>query len=106
MLDWFKEAALLTRRIPTPPLFRKKVRRELEENFRWIDRERKGYITYNDLVDSELVDGETATALMARYDVDNSGTLTCDEFLELLCPNGYRAHPQAVRAVDLDGRVL
>merc|ERR1712139_531913 len=103
MLEWFKEAALQRQRIPTPPLLPRRLRRELEENFRWIDRDRKGYITYRDLIESDLVDADMAKELVTRYDTDGSGSLDCDEFLMLLCPDGFRAHRRAVRAVTEDG---
>lgn len=106
MLKWFREAAFNQKRVSTPPLLPKKKRRELYENFRYLDREGTGKITYRDLVDSGLVDEEMAQDLMRRYDTDGSGDLDGEEFLELLCPNGYRAHAGVREAVDHHGAQL
>lgn len=106
MMRWFREAAFHFERAPTPPLLSKRKRRELTENFRWINKENKEKISYNDLVDSGLVDSTTASYLMAKYDTDKSNDLDCNEFLELLCPNGYRAHVDAMQAVDKHGNQL
>eukprot|EP00746_Dinoflagellata_sp_MGD_P003167 gnl/MRDRNA2_/MRDRNA2_106158_c0_seq1.p1 gnl/MRDRNA2_/MRDRNA2_106158_c0~~gnl/MRDRNA2_/MRDRNA2_106158_c0_seq1.p1 ORF type:complete len:516 (+),score=101.78 gnl/MRDRNA2_/MRDRNA2_106158_c0_seq1:176-1723(+) len=106
MLKWFREAAFHQKRVPTPPLLPKRKRRELYENFRWLDRAGTGKITYRDLVDSGLVDEEMAQDLMRKYDTDGSGDLDGEEFLELLCPNGYRAHSGVREAVDAHGAQL
>lgn len=106
MMRWFREAAYHQKRAPTPPLLPKRKRRELIENFRWINKENKGTISYQDLVDSGLVDSKMADDLMSKYDLDGSNDLDCNEFLELLCPNGYRAHADATQAVDKKGNQL
>merc|ERR1719265_1322850 len=47
-----------------------------------------------------------ANDLMARYDIDGNNGLEQNEFLELLCPDGFRAHPQATQAIDKEGQQL
>lgn len=106
MLEVFREAAFHQKRIPTPALLPRRKKKELVENFRWLDKEKKGVISYSDLVDSGLVDEQTANELMAKYDTDQSGDLDEDEFMEMLCPNGYRAHSKVTQAVDEHGRGL
>lgn len=106
MLRWFREAAFYQERVPTPPLLPKKRRKELMENFHYLDRSRTGKISYSDLVDGGLVDWEMAMDLMEKYDTDGSGDLDSEEFLELLCPFGYRAHKNARSAIDDKGRQL
>lgn len=106
MLNIFKLAALHNKRLPTPKLLPKRKRNELLENFKWLDKENKGIISYNDLVDGGLMDEETADELMTKYDTDGSGDLDGEEFLEMLCPHGYRAHEGSKKVVDTDGNKI
>lgn len=106
MLEIFKLAALHNKRLQTPKLLPKRKRHELLENFKWLDKNGKGIISYNDLVDGGLMDEETANELMQKYDTDGSGDLDAQEFLEMLCPHGYRAHQGSQRVMDHEGRLI
>jgi Ca2+-binding EF-hand superfamily protein len=106
MLEIFKLAALHNKRLPTPKLLPKRKRHELLENFKWLDTNSNGIISYGDLVDGGLMDEETANELMMKYDLDGSGDLDGEEFLEMLCPHGYRAHEGSKKVVDKEGRLI
>jgi len=79
-------------RVTTPPLISKKKRRQLLENFNYLDTEKHGIIKYQDMWDGGLVDEPMMNELRAKYDRTGRGTINQDEFLEMLCPFGRRAH--------------
>lgn len=93
-------------RVQTPPLLAKKKRKQLLENFRFLDKENRGVIAYTALVDGGLVDEELMHALRVKYDHHNRGFLDENDFLEMLCPYGCRAHEQVRRMVSTDDKLI
>eukprot|EP00928_Gymnodinium_smaydae_P094592 TRINITY_DN7965_c0_g2_i6.p1 TRINITY_DN7965_c0_g2~~TRINITY_DN7965_c0_g2_i6.p1 ORF type:complete len:679 (+),score=155.47 TRINITY_DN7965_c0_g2_i6:407-2443(+) len=92
-------------RMPTPRLMPKRIFRELAVNFRHICGDRSE-VRYEELCREGLVDEEGMINLRARYDADGDGVLSCDEFIDMLCPDGYRPTKTSVRATLPDGRPL
>jgi len=107
MRHWFLEAQHEMDRVPTPPLLPKKKAREILENFP-VDKRYSGGITYQDLLDSGVADAQTAQELWVAYGEEGDKTLVISEqtLLEMLCPNGFRAHAGVTRAVDKAGKPL
>lgn len=50
-----------------------------------------------------LVDGDMLLELKEKYDADRGGTLEFDEFLEMLCPFGFRATEHSVQVAYENG---
>jgi len=105
MLEWFRGAEFQADRATTPPLLPKKHKREVLENFPAIDREGKE-LSFEDLVDSGLVDHSVAQELKAQYDKSNTNRIGEALLLEMLCPNGYRAHKNVQTCADKQGQPL
>jgi len=104
MMHWFREAEFQNDRAGTPPLLPRRKRREVIENFPLLEAGQT--ITFQDLVESGLVDEATSRDLRDQYDRDGSSRISEDLLLEMLCPNGYRSHPDAHTAIDKMGRPL
>jgi len=105
MMQWFREAEFRCDRVQTPPLLPKMKRREVLENFPAIDRDGRD-ISFDDLVDSGLVDESTAKALRNQYDPEDNNRIGEPLLLEMLCPNGYRAHRSVRTCSDATGQPL
>merc|ERR1711988_1865182 len=75
---------IMLARVETPPMLSKKKRRELLENFNFIDKDKSGRITYQDLVDNGLIEHEMAVDLRSKYDYNGRGVLDQSDFLEML----------------------
>lgn len=107
MMNWFTESQFEMERVPTPPLLTKKKRREIIENFPFHDFSRGG-ISFQELLESGLADPATAKELWTTYAGDDHPKVRLSEarLLEMLCPNGYRAHPAVQSAVGRDGQQL
>lgn len=105
MMQWFREAEFRHDLAPTPPLLPKRKRREVLENFPAIDKGGQE-ISFEDLVDSGLVDESTAKDFRQQYDRSNSNRIDENLLLEMLCPNGYRAHPTVKTCADSEGQPL
>jgi len=54
-------------------------------------------------VEYGLVDGDMLLELKEKYDADRGGTLEFDEFLEMLCPFGFRATEHSVQVAYENG---
>lgn len=105
MMQYFREAEFRNDRSKTPPLLPPKKRREVIENFPKIHESDRS-ITFEDLVQSGLVDQSMASDLQARYDPDNTNVITEALLLEMLCPNGYLAHNNVKTCFDAQGQPL
>jgi len=88
------------------PLLSKRRRRELLENFKDLDSQGKGLVPYTELVMAGLADEDMMKELQAKYDKDGNGTLDFEEFLEMLCPYGFRAHSKVKVAITKDGQAM
>lgn len=92
--------------VEPPPLLPKRRKRELLENFRDLDSEGTGLVPYNELVLAGLTDKDMMKELREKYDKDGNGTLDFEEFLEMLCPYGFRAHEEVTVAVNKEGDAM
>merc|ERR1711879_455655 len=102
----FALAKLSAIRAKTPPVLSKTTQEELEENFHWLDADRSGAVHYDDLVHSGLVDKDLMEKLRKTHDKNGDGLLDCSEFVDMLCPLGFRAHGQVVHSTDEEGRPM
>jgi len=103
MMRWFREAQYEMDRVPTPPLLSKKKCREILENFTNV---REEGISFHDLLESGVADRGVAAELWEEFGDRDSTRITKSQLLEMLCPNGFRAHSDVRRAIDRDGRQL
>merc|ERR1712224_874627 len=65
-----------------------------------------GRIHYNEMAEAGLVEQAIVTELQKKYDRGGDGMLDCEEFIEMLCPYGYRAHKGVRQAILLDGQCM
>lgn len=93
-------------RVKTPPLLPKKKRRELLENFNFVDKRGRGLITYTDLVDGGLVEEQMMNEMMLKHDRGTNGVIDQDHFLEMLCPFGFRAHQRVKVMQNKDDKTI
>jgi Ca2+-binding EF-hand superfamily protein len=93
-------------RVPDPPRLPRKKKRQLLENFNFLDKHQQGFITFNDLVEADLVDDSMQHELQLKYDRSGKGILEADLFLEMLCPYGFQAHDRVKRITMEDDRVV
>eukprot|EP00747_Dinoflagellata_sp_TGD_P211832 gnl/TRDRNA2_/TRDRNA2_85013_c0_seq1.p1 gnl/TRDRNA2_/TRDRNA2_85013_c0~~gnl/TRDRNA2_/TRDRNA2_85013_c0_seq1.p1 ORF type:complete len:486 (-),score=101.52 gnl/TRDRNA2_/TRDRNA2_85013_c0_seq1:315-1772(-) len=103
MMQWFREAEFERLRVPLPPLLPKRKRRQILDNFPQLER---GPIRFYDFMTSGLVDIDTAREIREQYAMELNDELSEELLLEMLCPNGYRAHANVKTAVDGEGRTL
>jgi Ca2+-binding EF-hand superfamily protein len=100
-LHAFKEACA-----PDPPLLPKRKRRQLLENFVYLDSNHEGKIAYLDLVNGGLVDMDLMLTLIEMYDHGGHGTISQDVFLEMLCPYGFVAHERITRMLSAEDTIV
>jgi len=105
--------ALMTRamlgyyRIKSPSLLPQEKHTQLKGHYAQLEsRGENGVVFYNDLIEAGLVDAETSRELRHRYDVNRDGMIQLSEFLEMLCPNGFRVHEKQCRALAADGQPM
>jgi len=106
MMQMFDFHTFLNARAPDPPVLPKKKRRQLLENFYYLDKESRGVIQYMDLMSGGLVDSEMMKELQEMHDPSGSGHLSQDVFLEMLCPYGFLAHERVQRIATTDDQLI
>jgi len=106
MIQMFDFHRYLYARVTDPPRLPKKKRRQLLENFIYLDKLHTGVISFFDLVSGGLVDEFMMSELQSHYDLSGRGILSQDVFLEMLCPYGFRAHERVRRVVTEDGSTI
>jgi Ca2+-binding EF-hand superfamily protein len=106
MMRWYDEESMSTKAVPEPPVISVKTHQELVMNFKFIDYKRTGILTPADLVNAGLLDQDMCDELMAKFDANGDGTIEEHEFVEMLCPNGYRASQDSTTAIDAEGNPL
>lgn len=100
------DEAECAKRVPAPPVLPQEELNALIENFQYLDRDGSGNVTIMELVESGMVDADTATKNMELFDMDGSGELSVWEFCEMFCRPGFRAYPEARTAMDDEGNRL
>jgi len=106
MLQMFDFQVFMRARVPEPPRLPKKKRRELIENFKYLDKHSRGRIAFTDLVSGGLVDEHMMKELSSKYDLSGDGILSQDVFLEMLCPYGVQAHDRVQRIAMADDSTI
>jgi Ca2+-binding EF-hand superfamily protein len=107
MKSWFNECELTTWRTKTPPLLPKDQFDALASVFHFFDKDGSGSVTVDELIHSGLMDKEQAQKYVMEVDgPDGDGELCQNEFCELFCPTGFRAHAEAEKGTDEQGQRL
>lgn len=109
MNDYFQRADYEKDRVKTPPPLPPKKRRQIMDNLNEVmagGDSPPDTVTWQDLVDSEMVTPAMVKDLKVRHGSQNVTHLSKEMLLEMFCPNGYLAHEGVTRVVDKSGRVL
>jgi Ca2+-binding EF-hand superfamily protein len=93
-------------RVKTPPMLPDKKRKQLLGNFNFLDRNstlgQQGLITYQDMMEAGFIDSEMMEELRAKHDQNGQGVINEQDFLEMLCPYGCRAHEDIKEMINKD----
>lgn len=94
MREWCTEANLVRDkyRAATPPVLPQAEKSALQAVFAFFDKDGGGSLSVAELIMSGLMDRDYAKRFVAEVDQDGSGEIDVDEFCQLMCPNGFRAH--------------
>ena len=108
MRRWCTEMANSLERTATqtPPLLPEDQLEDLRCIFEYFDADHDGQLKVPELVAAGFLNPREVELTMAKYDVDGDGMLDLQEFQELLCPPGFRAHEKATTAKMQGGRRL
>jgi len=100
-------AVLGCMRIETPAMLPQDNQNVLIRHYNQLaSRGGHGFVSYADFAHAGLADAETTRELRHRYDLNRDGRIQLNEFLEMLCPNGFRVHEQQCRALSSDVQPL
>lgn len=107
MMGWFREAEFDRDRVKTPPVLPPRKRRAILDNF----PPRAGYcppgfMNWMDVKASSLMTETMLHELKEKCDPGQIVFIEEDKLLEVLCPNGYRAHNGVTRTVNKEGLPL
>lgn len=105
MKSWLQDHERMRHRVPTPPLLSNDQQEGLSENFRAYDRDASGTVSINELIYAGLIT-EEMECVFREFDQDNNGMLDAEEFLQMLCPCGYRAEESSRSCFDEEGKRL
>jgi len=110
MLRWVCMHELQKINHPTPPIISPEENRQLKNIFAAMATEGRSYITADDIAGGKLqdietklkniVDADTVRAVISQTEID----LTL--FVEVFCPNGYRAHEGQTKVLREEGTKL
>jgi len=100
------EEAQTAKAVPAPPVLPGEELEALIENFQYYDSDGSGAVTIQELLDSGMLDPDTAQKNMELFDLDGSGELNVWEFCEMFCRPGFRAYAEAHTAIDDEGNRL
>lgn len=105
MKAWCKEFAEEARaaRVPTPPLLRQGEVDELKAVFRHYDDEGNGELTFDRLVEIGIIARDQIQDFRREWDLNQNGVLDMNEFLDMMCPTGYRANKESRVSTLKDG---
>mmetsp|Transcript_22102 Transcript_22102/g.39657 ORF Transcript_22102/g.39657 Transcript_22102/m.39657 type:complete len:635 (-) Transcript_22102:83-1987(-) len=79
-------------RCSPPPVLPQEEKNALQAVFQSFDSDGGGTVTASELISSGLMDIDSARKFISEVDQDGSGEIDMDEFCELMCPHGFRAH--------------
>lgn len=102
LMEWICLSEIEKMRQPSPLIMDEKERRMLEAMFRSLCR--GGSCSAEEMVRRGL-EGSSADVSVFK-EVCGDGDVDLQQFLELMCPDGVQAHPNARRIVAADGRHL
>eukprot|EP00930_Biecheleria_cincta_P062331 TRINITY_DN4780_c0_g1_i1.p1 TRINITY_DN4780_c0_g1~~TRINITY_DN4780_c0_g1_i1.p1 ORF type:complete len:414 (+),score=85.47 TRINITY_DN4780_c0_g1_i1:124-1365(+) len=91
----FDHCRLRAAAVKPPKVLRRQRRLELLDIFGELDRDKTGFVPFAELNDIGISDHSMIALLSAKYDRNRDGFFDRAEFLEMLAPMGYRAHPKA-----------
>lgn len=108
MLTWFNEEMYQAGRIDTPPLLPEQMRHEILKNFQNVDWKGGKKVPFEAVVEASCVDEETLRGLGKTFAAQgrNANYLSENDLLQMLCPNGYRAHEDVTDLLDEEGHQI
>lgn len=106
MRAWCKEFSKETHknRVNPPPILPTEDFEGLCSVFRYFDDDCSGEVLLDELVAKGLIYEDQAAIYFRDWDKNGDGSLDLLEFCEMMCPCGYRAHPEAQVGLRADGK--
>merc|ERR1712232_1017068 len=87
-IDEYARAAFM--RVPPPPVLTKAEVESLEALFDCFDENHNGRVSFAELCEKGLASEDQCEAYQRDFDHDDSGDFDFQEFLDMMCPLGYR----------------
>lgn len=105
MRTWCKEFAEEERaaRVATPPLLQQADLDDLKAVFHHYEEQGTGTISFDRLVELGLIVANEKYDCQKKWDLNGDGVLEIEEFLDMMCPAGYRATKQSRVGMSKDG---
>mmetsp|Transcript_5726 Transcript_5726/g.10206 ORF Transcript_5726/g.10206 Transcript_5726/m.10206 type:complete len:703 (-) Transcript_5726:87-2195(-) len=113
MKQWCKELASQAQqqRVKTPPVLSAAECEGLASVFRHFDDDDSGSVSIEELIGKGLIYEDQVDSYLLDWDRNGDGVLSLTEFLEMMCPSGYRATQESTvgtlptgQRIFLDGR--
>lgn len=106
MRRWCTEMANSIERtgVQTPPLLPEEKVEDLRSIFKYFDTDNDGQLQVPDLLATGFLNPREVDLIIEKYDADEDGRLGVLEFVEMLCPAGYRAHEKVTHATLRNGK--
>lgn len=97
MKQWCKELASQgeRHRVRTPPVMSADEREALISVFQHFDDDGSGTVGIEELLSKGLIYQDQADSYLLDWDRDRDGQLSLSEFLEMMCPAGFRAEEKS-----------
>eukprot|EP00913_Durusdinium_trenchii_P035779 g33480.t1 len=77
---------------------------DLRSIFKYFDTDNDGQLQVPDLLATGFLNPREVDLIIEKYDADEDGRLGVLEFVEMLCPAGYRAHEKVTHATLRNGK--
>merc|ERR1712232_884704 len=90
----------------TPRCLPKNIEHELRENFRYLDVNSTGQVSFQSLIDAGLIDPINLDEMKQRFHADTNGSCDWHLFLEMLCPYGLLPHKHCKRIWNEHGEAM
>jgi len=92
--------------VKTPPVLDKAELDALLSVFEYFDDDKSGELQIDELIATGLIKQHQAKKMIGEWDKDKSGSMDRWEFVQMLCPTGFRAFKEAKTGSLPDGTRL